>query len=84
MPGNAVLENIQPVESLLSASIAFLRRYPPFDEMDDGAMRFLAGHLSLAYYPTGSTILAPGGDSPRHLYIVQRGLPRDIMCQAET
>jgi CBS domain-containing protein len=74
MPGSAVLENIQPVESLLSASIAFLRRYPPFDEMDDGAMRFLAGHLSLAYYPIGSTILSPGGDSPQHLYIVQRGL----------
>jgi CBS domain-containing protein len=74
MPGNAILENIQPVESLLSASIAFLRRYPPFDEMDNGAMRFLAGHLSLVYYPVGSTILSPGANSPPHLYIVQRGL----------
>ncbi len=37
-------------------------------------MRFLAGRLSLAYYPKGSTILSPDEGVPRHLFIVQRGL----------
>lgn len=64
----------QPVESLLNANIAFLKRYPPFDEMDDGALRFLAGHLSLAYYPAGSIIVAPEAGPVERLYIVQRGL----------
>ena len=69
-----VLEHSQPVDSLLNAAMAFLRRYPPFDEMDDGAMRFLAGQLSLAYYPKSSTLLSPDEGVPRHLFIVQRGL----------
>ncbi len=64
----------QPVESLLNASIAFLKRYPPFDEMDDGALHFLAGHLGLAYYPAGSVIVAPEAGLVQQLYIVQRGL----------
>ncbi len=68
------MEQTQPIESLLNASIAFLRRYPPFDEMDDDAMRFLAGGLSLAYYPKGSTVLSPDEGVPRHLFILQRGL----------
>ncbi len=69
-----VVENAQPAESLLGASIAFLKRYPPFDEMDDSAVRFLAGHLNLAYYPMGSVILSPKSGLPQHFYIVQRGL----------
>ncbi len=64
----------QPVESLLNASIAFLKRYPPFDEMDDSPLRFMAGHLGLAYYPAGSVIVAPEAGPVRQLYIVQRGL----------
>jgi CBS domain-containing protein len=64
----------QPVESLVNTTVAFLKRYPPFDEMDDGALRFMAGHLSLAYYPAGNVVLAPESGLVQHLYIVQRGL----------
>ena len=42
--------------------------------MDDGALRFLAGHLGLAYYPAGSVIVAPEAGPLQQLYIVQRGL----------
>lgn len=69
-----LLENSQPLESLLSANIAFLRRYPPFDDMDGAALKFLAGQLSLAYYPAGSVILQPDAGLPQFLYIVQRGM----------
>ena len=62
-----------PVESLLNSSIAFLKHYPPFDEMDDVNLRYLAGHLSLAYYPSGSVILNSDHGLPQYLYIVQRG-----------
>lgn len=62
-----------PVESLLNSAMAFLKHYPPFDEMDEANLRYLCGHLSLAYYPTGTEILTSGHGLPPYLYIVQRG-----------
>ncbi|MBM3343593.1 MAG: CBS domain-containing protein [Betaproteobacteria bacterium] len=67
------VQNSPPVESLLGSSIAFLKRYPPFDEMDEAALRLLASHLSLAYFPAGAVVLAPQAGVLRQLYIVQRG-----------
>lgn len=61
-------------DPLLATGIAFLKRYPPFDEMQRDVLHYLAGHLSLAYYPKDSVILSPQAGVPRHLYIVQRGL----------
>lgn len=63
-----------PVESLLEATLALLRRYPPFDEIQDDALRFLASRLTLRYYPQGTTILCPQDGEPRFLFIIQRGL----------
>ncbi len=64
----------QPVAALLNTGIEFLKHYPPFDRMDARTLRFLAGHLALAYYPAGSVILAPEAGPAQQLYIVQRGL----------
>ena len=64
----------QPLDVLINASIVFLKRYPPFDAMDDVALRYLASHLRLAYYPQGSVLLAPETGAPDVLLIVQRGL----------
>ncbi|MBL0074823.1 MAG: CBS domain-containing protein [Rhodocyclaceae bacterium] len=61
------------IEALLQSSIGFLRQYPPFDEMDEANLRFLASHLSLAYYASGSAILAHADGLPNCLFIVQRG-----------
>lgn len=63
-----------PVESLLEATVSLLRRYPPFDEMQADALRFLAARLTLRYYPQGTTILRPQDGEPQFLFIVQRGL----------
>ena len=62
------------VESVVAATIARLRQHPPFDGMEDDALRFVAERLSLSYHPKGSTILSPGHGAPATLYIVQRGL----------
>lgn len=61
-------------ESLTTAALAFLRRYPPFDEMEDDALRFLVTRLSLAYYPKDAVIFAPGQGEPQWFYLIQRGL----------
>ncbi|HET9403929.1 MAG TPA: cyclic nucleotide-binding domain-containing protein, partial [Burkholderiales bacterium] len=63
-------------ESLAAAALAFLRRYPPFDSMEDEALRFLASRLALAYYPKDAVIFAPGHGKPQHLHLVQRGVVR--------
>ncbi len=61
-------------ESLAAAALAFLRRYPPFDEMEDEALRFLASRLSLAYYPKDTAIYSPGQGQPQWFHLIQRGL----------
>jgi CBS domain-containing protein len=68
---------------LNEAISAFLRRYPPFSDMECEALAFLAGRLALGYYPAGSTILAPPHGQPDFLYIVQRGTVRLEPAAAE-
>ena len=66
----------RPIGVLSASTVAFLRRYPPFHDMeqDAGALQYAAGHMRLGYYPDGTVILAPEGGTPEFLYIVQRGL----------
>jgi len=64
----------QPVESLIVSTTVFLRRFPPFDAMDEAALRFLASRLKLGYYPKDTTILSPQQGTPRALFIIKRGL----------
>jgi CBS domain-containing protein len=68
--------NGKPAESLISAAVAFLERYPPFDAMEREVLRFAAECLSLGYYPKDSVILAPAAGEPQVFYIIQRGLVR--------
>ena len=56
--------------------IAPLRAHAPFDEMEPAALRFLADHLELAYYPRGATVLGPDGGPVERLYIVKQGAVR--------
>src|SRR5688500_18477304 len=61
------------VESVTRAVLAFLRRYPPFDDMEEDALRFLAARVAVGYYAKGATILAPADGEPALLYIIQAG-----------
>lgn len=64
------------------AAIAFLRRYPPFDAMEEAPLRTVASRLRLAYFPAETPVVTPGDGEPRHLYIVQRGIVR-VAAQGE-
>ncbi|MDP2239183.1 MAG: DUF294 nucleotidyltransferase-like domain-containing protein [Burkholderiales bacterium] len=65
-----------PVESLISATIGFLKRHSPFDTMERKALQFLAARLSLGYHPQDSTILSPDHGEPHVFFIIQRGTVR--------
>ncbi|HEX7218891.1 MAG TPA: DUF294 nucleotidyltransferase-like domain-containing protein [Burkholderiales bacterium] len=56
--------------------IAPLRAHPPFDELEAGALDFLAKHLQLAYYPRGAVVVGPQSGTAARLYIVKQGCVR--------
>jgi len=62
------------VEALTIAVAAFLKRHPPFDEMEEAALRFMASRLAVGYYPKGARILAPEHGEPQSFYIIRNGL----------
>jgi CBS domain-containing protein len=59
---------------LVDATFEFLRRYVPFDRIDEDTLRAIVPKLSLAYFPKDSTILSTRSGPVSHLHIVQRGL----------
>lgn len=61
---------------LARATIERLRRYAPFNEMDEAALAFVAAQAKLGYYPEGAVVLGPHGGVARILFVVQRGLVR--------
>lgn len=63
----------QANNTLVDATIEFLRKHSPFDRMEDEAMRFLGSHAKLAYYPKDSDLLTPDMGPPPYFFIVQRG-----------
>ncbi len=52
----------------------FLRQYPPFGQMEEDALCFLAARLNLGYYPKDTVILDPAQGEPAVFYIIQRGM----------
>ena len=60
-------------ETLQGASADFLRRFSPFNRMEDEALRFLAERVHLAYHLDGAEILTPEMGQPDFFYIIQRG-----------
>ncbi|MBS1228960.1 MAG: putative domain and cyclic nucleotide-regulated nucleotidyltransferase [Proteobacteria bacterium] len=58
---------------LVSATIEFLRAYPPFDRMEHEALQFLGEQVRLAYYPKGAQIVSPDAGAVELFRILQRG-----------
>jgi CBS domain-containing protein len=56
--------------------LAFLRRHPPFDRLDESAMRQVELGLEVSFAPAGSLILRRGGATSEHLYVVRKGAVR--------
>jgi len=59
---------------IVEATREFLRRYAPFNQMNDAAFAFLIPQLKLAYFAKDAKILAPQEGAASHLHIIQRGL----------
>lgn len=59
---------------LLQATVEFLRKHAPFNEMDEASLRLLAGAARLGYHGKGVLITGPSSGVARTLYIIQRGL----------
>lgn len=70
------MTSARPGEHLYAATAEFLRRYPPFDRLEDEALTYITSRLTLAYYPRDTVILSPARSATAHLHIVQRGLVR--------
>lgn len=58
---------------LVAATMEFLRKHPPFNEMDDAALALLVGHAKLGYYAKDTLVIGPATGSARTLWIVKRG-----------
>ena len=52
---------------------AFIRTYPPFDELDDQRIDELVANLRVEFHPGGEVILHQGGEPARFLYMVRTG-----------
>ncbi len=63
----AVMQNIH-------GTMEFLRKYPPFNQMDSARLAFLVEHCQLRFYAAGETIIAPDDGVVQHFYIVKQGL----------
>jgi len=61
---------------LVSTTIAELRRFAPFDEMEPEAIGFLAARLRIAYYPRGASIVGPESGEVDRLYLIRKGAVR--------
>ncbi len=68
---------------ITDAAIRFLRQYPPFAQMEQGAVEFLATNLDLGYYPKNTVILDPVQSVPRIFHIIQRGTVQVLPFNAQ-
>jgi len=59
--------------ALADSVVRFLRQYPPFAQMEEEALQFIAARVALGYYPKGVVILDPANPTPQSFHIIQRG-----------
>jgi CBS domain-containing protein len=53
--------------------IDFMRKVPPFQFLDESAVRNVTSGISMEFYPKGTTIQYQGGPAPEYLYIIKKG-----------
>ncbi len=62
----AVLQNVH-------GTMEFLRKYPPFDQMEAAHLAYLVENCELRFYAEGDCIIAPDDGVVEHFYIVKQG-----------
>lgn len=63
---SAVMQNIH-------GTMEFLRKYPPFNQMENAHLAYLVEHCQLRFYGAGESIIKPGDGPVQHFYIVKQG-----------
>src|SRR5512138_3149439 len=56
--------------------VAFVRGTPPFDALPAPAFEDAAKALEIVFHPTGTRLLARGGEPSEHLYVIRKGAVR--------
>ncbi|WP_339525539.1 putative nucleotidyltransferase substrate binding domain-containing protein [Pseudomonas sp. EA_35y_Pfl2_R111] len=62
----AVLQNIH-------GTMAFLQKFPPFNQMDTAHLAYLVENCQLRFYGAGETIIKPDDGPVEHFFIVKQG-----------
>ena len=62
----AVLQNVH-------GTMEFLRKYPPFNQMESGHLAFLVENCQLRFYSEGDCIISQDDGIVEHFYIVKQG-----------
>jgi CBS domain-containing protein len=58
---------------VMNELIEFLKKIPPFQLLDSSQLTAVAHHISLEFYPKGTTVLQQGGTPSEFLYIIKKG-----------
>lgn len=62
----AVMQNIH-------GTMEFLRKFPPFNQMEPGHLAYLVENCQLRFYSEGDCIISPDDGVVEHFYIVKQG-----------
>jgi len=68
----------QAVRQNIRGTLELLRRYPPFNQMEQAHLVYLVEHCQLRFYAAGESILAPGDGPVQHFYILRQGRVRGL------
>jgi CBS domain-containing protein len=63
----------QPVNTAVEEVGAFLRGYPPFNELDQGDLERVAQATEVEFFPAGATIFSQGTHPIEHLRVIRAG-----------
>jgi CBS domain-containing protein len=70
-------------EETPQALVAFLKAHPPFSEMDDDALAFLAERSRVARHPKGTVLASPEDGVARKLHTLVRGMVVGLVGDAQ-
>jgi CBS domain-containing protein len=71
----AIVPSVSGSEHVVAPDVvvSFLKSTMPFRELGDDALRDLARHCKIDFYPKGTRLLTFNESEITHLYLIQRG-----------
>jgi CBS domain-containing protein len=68
---------------IIEEVIEFFKRVPPFQFLDEAALRKITAGVSMEYYPKGSTILYQDGPPSEYLRVIKKGAAKVFVKSKE-